>query len=155
MEGATGRGRGRGRRGRGRAGRAARSPPPPSSSSSDEECDHLNHFEFVVHITADPLGRKKVPDKFAEFLDGREPAQLYLREASCGVCRWTVEVWFDGQGKMWLASGWEEFAREHNVEEGCLVHFFYEGDWNMVVKVFDDESCRVHYHGGESGDDTY
>ena len=118
----------------------------------------MKHFEFVVHITADPLGGKKLPNKFAEFLDGREPAELYLREASCGVCRWTVEVWFDGQEKMWLASGWEEFAREHNVEEGCLVHFFYEGDWNMVVKVFDDESCRVHYHGddsgGESGDGT-
>ena len=39
-----------------------------------------------------------------------------------------------------------------------MVHFFYEGDGNMIVKVFDDESCRVHYHGddsgGESGDGT-
>ena len=59
---------------------------------------------------------------------------------------------------MFLQTGWEEFAREHNVEVGCLVHFFYEGDGNMIVKVFDDESCRVHYHGddsgGESGDCT-
>ena len=64
----------------------------------------------------------------------------------------TVEVWFDGQGKMFLSAGWEDFAREHNVEVGCLVHFFYEGYWNMIVKVFDDESCHVHYHGDDSGD---
>ena len=152
MAGATGRGRGRGRRGRGRAGRVARSPSPPSSSSSDEDCHHVHHFEFVVHITTDPFGRKKLPDKFAEFLDGREPAEVYLREASCGFCRWTVEVWFDGQGKIFLSSGWEDFAREHNIEVGCLVQFSYEGDGNMVVKVFDDgdsESCRVHHHGDD------
>ena len=83
---------------------------------------------------------------------------MYLREASCGVCRWSVEIWFDEEGKMFLHNGWEEFAREHKVEVGCLVHFFYEGDWNMIVNLFDDESCCVHYHGddsgGESGDDT-
>ena len=108
---------------------------------------------FVVHITAEPFARKKLPDKFAEFLDGREPAEMFLREESCGVCRWTVQVWFDGEGKMFLSSGWEEFAREHNIEVGCLVQFSYEGDGNMVVKVFDDgdsESCRVHYHGDDS-----
>ena len=33
-----------------------------------------------------------------------------------------------------------------------MVHFFYEGDGNMIVKVFDDESCRVHYHGDNSDD---
>jgi hypothetical protein len=37
------------------------------------------HFEFVVHITEDPLGRKKLLDKFAEFLAGRQPASVNLR----------------------------------------------------------------------------
>ena len=152
MAGATGRGRGRVRRGRGRAGRVARSPSPPSSSSSDEGCRHVHEFEFVVHITADPFGWKRLPDKFADFLDGREPAEVYLREASCGLCRWAVEMWFDGQGGMFLSTGWEVFAREHNVDVGCLVHFFYEGNDNIIVKIFDDECCRVHYHGDDSGD---
>ena len=130
MAGAAGRGqgRGRGRRGCDRAGHAAHSPSPPSSSSSEEECRHVKHFEFILHITADPLSRKKLPDKFAQFLDGWEPAEVYLREESCGVCWWTVEIWFDGEGKMFLQNGWEEFAREHNVEVGCLVHFLL-GRW--------------------------
>jgi hypothetical protein len=30
------------------------------------------YFGFVLHITEHPFGRKMLPDKFAEFLDGRE-----------------------------------------------------------------------------------
>jgi hypothetical protein len=41
------------------------------------------HFEFVVHIIEDPLGRKKLLDKFDEFLAGREPASVNLREDIC------------------------------------------------------------------------
>jgi hypothetical protein len=95
-----GRGRGPGRprgRGRGRRGGAATAPrspsPAPSSSSQEERC-----FEFLLRIDEDPLGIKWLPDKFAEFVDGVEPAHLQLREASCNFCRWPVEVMFDGQG---------------------------------------------------------
>jgi hypothetical protein len=33
------------------------------------------------------------------------------------------------------------------------VNFFYEGDGEMGVKVFDHESLRIHYHGDDSSDD--
>jgi hypothetical protein len=45
---------------------------------------------------------------------------------------------------------WGEFARAHNLEFGCLVNFLYEGDNKLSVKVFDDESCHMHYHDDDS-----
>jgi hypothetical protein len=65
-----------------------------------------------------------------------------------------VEVLFDGQGKMYLHTGWDKFARDLHLEPGCQLTFLYEGDGEMIVKVFDDTACRVHYHTGESGSDT-
>jgi hypothetical protein len=34
------------------------------------------------------------------------------------------------------------------------VNLFYEGDNEMSVKVFDNKSCRIHYHNDESTDDS-
>jgi hypothetical protein len=56
------------------------------------------------------------------------------------------------EGIMYLLTGWKKFARDHDVEVGCLLNFFYEGDGEIKVKVYDKESCRIHYHNG-SGDD--
>jgi peptide methionine sulfoxide reductase MsrB len=41
-----------------------------------------------------------------------------LREAGCGFCRWTVEVLFDKEEKMYLHTGWKKFARDHDVKVG-------------------------------------
>jgi hypothetical protein len=41
---------------------------------------------------------------------------------------------------MYLHTGWEKFA--HNLQVGFLGNFLYEGDSEMSVKVFIDESCR-------------
>jgi hypothetical protein len=51
-----------------------------SSSHADSEWRHDQDFEFVIHITKNPFGRKKLPDKFAEFLAAREPVDVHLRE---------------------------------------------------------------------------
>jgi hypothetical protein len=85
MTGSTG--RDRGRRSRGRGGRATCSPSP-----EEEECPHDKYFKFVALINDDPFGKKKLPDKFVEFLADREPTEVILREASCDFCRSTVEL---------------------------------------------------------------
>jgi hypothetical protein len=36
--------------------------------------------------------RITLPQKFADYLDGQEPAKVYLRAANCGPHLWTVEV---------------------------------------------------------------
>jgi hypothetical protein len=96
------------------------------SSSSQEAIS----FEFILRIDEDPLAIKRLPDKFVEFVDGAEPAELQLREARCGFCRWPVEVLLDN------------------------LTFLYEGDVEMIIKVFDKISCCRHYHTNESGEDS-
>jgi hypothetical protein len=34
-----------------------------------------------------------------------------------------VEVLFDGQGKVYVPTGWDKFAHAHNLEAGCLLTF--------------------------------
>ncbi|KAK1652340.1 hypothetical protein QYE76_070145 [Lolium multiflorum] len=121
----TGRGRGRGR------GSGSSSLPPPPSTLP------LIIEEFFIVVYEDPLVKKELPKKFADYLDGQEPAKVYLRAADCGPRLWTVEVLFDGQGRMYLDKGWEKFAIAHGVDFGCYVHFKYEGDDVLTVKVFD------------------
>ncbi|KAK1607815.1 hypothetical protein QYE76_031488 [Lolium multiflorum] len=156
----TGRGRGRGRsrgRGRGRSrGRAARPPShaTPSSSSSDlQEEEHEVLFKFVVFLKGDPLGIQRLKDKFAEFVAGNKSAVLHLREAGCDCCWWPVDVLFDGRGKMYLYTSWENFARYHDLESGCVLTFSYLGEADMSIKVFDETRCRRHYHGDTDEED--
>ncbi|KAK1664784.1 hypothetical protein QYE76_052943 [Lolium multiflorum] len=51
---------------------------------------------------------------------------------------------------MYLHTGWGKFACDLALEPGCQLTFLYEGDGEMVVKVFDDMACRRHYHTSES-----
>jgi hypothetical protein len=41
---------------------------------------------------------------------------------------------------MYLHTGWDKFARDLALELGCQLTFLYEGDDEMIVKVFDDTS---------------
>jgi hypothetical protein len=109
------------------------------------------YFEFVVHITEDHLGRKRLPDKFAEFLSGWEPAAVNLREVSCHQCRWPTEVLFDGQGKMYLSIG---FARAHNLEVGCMCSAATKAMETCASVCSTNSSCRSHYHNDDSGEDS-
>jgi hypothetical protein len=55
---------------------------------------------------------------------------------------------------MYLHTGWDKFARAHNLEVGCLLTFLYEGVGEMIVKVLDKTSYRRHYHTDESGENN-
>jgi hypothetical protein len=53
---------------------------------------------------------------------------------------------------MYLHTGWKKFTCVHDVQVGYLVNFFYEDDCEMSVNEFNNESCRIHYHGDDSSD---
>ncbi|KAK1647091.1 hypothetical protein QYE76_064896 [Lolium multiflorum] len=127
-------------RGRGSWGGGSSSLPPPPSTLP------LTVEEFFIVINEDPLAKKALPKKFANYLDGQEPAKVYLRAADCGPHLWTVEVLSDGQGQIYLDKGWENFAIAHGVDFGCFLHFKYEGDDVLTVKVFDGTICRKYYY---------
>nr|XP_051190381.1 B3 domain-containing protein Os03g0212300-like [Lolium perenne] len=133
-------------RGRGRGSGSSSLPPPPSTLPLIIE-------EFFIVVYEDPLVKKELPKKFADYLDGKEPAKVYLRAADCGPRLWTVEVLFDGQGRMYLDKGWEKFAIAHGVDFGWFVHFKYEGDDVLTVKVFDGTMCRRYYYSDDEDTD--
>jgi hypothetical protein len=95
---------------------------------------------------------QRLPDKFASLLDGREPRELKLREAGGGRLLWDVEVVFDGEGHMYLGRGWDQFAREYDVQRGHFLVFSYDGDAVLAVKVFDGTMCRRHYKHDDDDD---
>ena len=76
---------------------------------------------------------------------------MKLREAGGGRLLWDVEVVFDGEGHMYLGRGWDQFAREYDVQHGHFLVFSYDGDAVLAVKVFDGTMCRRHYkHDGDT-----
>ena len=94
---------------------------------------------------------QRLPAKFAELLDGREPREVTLREAGGGRRLWDVEVVFDGEGHMYLQRGWEQFARAHQLGPGNVLVFSYDGDAVLAFKVFDASSCRRNYQRDDAG----
>jgi hypothetical protein len=38
----------------------------------------VSSFEFILHTDEEPLAIKRLPDKFAKFVDGAELAELQL-----------------------------------------------------------------------------
>jgi hypothetical protein len=78
---------------------------------------------------------------------------MYLRAADCSPHLWTVEVLFDGQGRMYLDKGWENFAIAHGVDFGYILHFKYEVDDVLTVKVFDVTLCRKYYYTDDEDTD--
>ncbi|KAK1608041.1 hypothetical protein QYE76_031714 [Lolium multiflorum] len=130
-------------KGKGKGSGSSSLPPPPSTLPLIIE-------EFFIVVYEDPLVKKvRTPKKFADYLDGQEPAKVYLRAADCGPRLWTVEVLFDGQGRMYLDKGWGNSAIAHGVDFGCYVHFKYEGDDVLIVKVFDGTMCRRYYYSDD------
>jgi hypothetical protein len=63
-----------------------------------------------------------------------------------------VNVFFNGHNKMYLHTGWEKFARFHDLQAGCVLTFLPRRR-EMSVKVFDDTSCHRHYHDDYKEDD--
>jgi hypothetical protein len=111
----------------------------------------MEFFELVVLIIEDPFGIKGILEKFVQFLDDREPAEVQLWEANCCLCRWSIEVIFDRQGQMYLHNGLEQFARTYNLEVGCLLNFMYSV---LRVKLFEGTMCDMNYHASGIGDNN-
>ncbi|XBI38939.1 hypothetical protein VPH35_123826 [Triticum aestivum] len=104
----------------------------------------LEGFEFFEIIIEKSCSRQRLPDKFAKMLAGREPHKVKLREADSGLHRlWKVLVVFDGEGHMYLGTGWEHFARAHELQLGYFLVFRYDGDAMFTVKMFDNTMCRM------------
>ncbi|KAJ1285177.1 hypothetical protein BS78_03G260100 [Paspalum vaginatum] len=81
---------------------------------------------------------------------------LKLRLAGEGMPVWDVEVFAgDKHGDVDLGRGWKKFARAHDLRNGYLLVFRYDGGGELTVTVFDPSTCQkqyVHAEAGGSGD---
>ncbi|CAM0948445.1 unnamed protein product [Alopecurus aequalis] len=113
-------------------------------------------FEFFK-VILDTLSEKmRLPPPFVELLKGHGIRELKLREVDDGhTSLWDVGVVLEDTGLMYHKRGWEPFTRCYSMRYGDFVHFSFDGDVVLTVKVFDPIMCLRHYHysdGSESDD---
>ena len=90
--------------------------------------------------------RLKIPDMFARALDGQQPRYALLQESISGQEIWEAEVLFDGDGRMFLTHGWEQFAVAYGLQHGFLLMFRHRGGPKFSIKIFDRTMCRRLYY---------
>jgi hypothetical protein len=67
-----------------------------------------------------------LPDKFAKVFDRHRPRELLLREAGHRHRLWDVDVVFDADRHMYLAHGWKQFTRAHDLQLGHVRILSYD-----------------------------
>ena len=71
------------------------------------------------------------------------PGGLWLQaDGCCSKASW-VAVETSAAGNIALARGWQTFARARGLGRRCTLHFEYNGDATLYVKVFGEGSRRV------------
>ncbi|KAI5002205.1 hypothetical protein ZWY2020_026855 [Hordeum vulgare] len=111
----------------------------------------MEELEFFIILLPNFWKKLRLPDKFTNVLNGREPREVKLREAGCRRPLWDVEIVSDADGHMYLGHGWEQFAHAHDMRLGQFLVLNYDGHTVLTVKVFDGSMCRRHYqHGNDA-----
>jgi hypothetical protein len=89
---------------------------------------------------------QRVPLKFTKFMDGRELREAILREHSGGGTPYEVEVWYDGDDKMYFKGDWSQFAEDHDLHQGFFMIFDYHvGMSKFDVRIYDCTQCQKEY----------
>ena len=98
---------------------------------------------------------QKLPEKFAEWLKGRDPVEMKVREADAVLDRsFNVEVVRNGDKDVYLVSGWKQFASSYCLNMGYFLYCTYDGVHMLTVKVFDPTMCRKFYQHDNTAQDT-
>jgi hypothetical protein len=134
---------------KGSAAASGHSASPPSASPPPSP----KFYSFFYIAGAQCREIQRVPLKFTKFMDGRELCEAVLRKHSGGGTPYEVEVWYDGDGKMYFRGGWSYFAEDHVLHQGFFMIFDYHcGTSKFDVKIYDGTQCEekyeaeVHFH---------
>jgi hypothetical protein len=110
-------------------------PPPPPKI-----------YSFFCIVDAQCREIQQVPLKFTKFMDGRELREAILCKHSGGGTPYEVEVWYNGDGKMYFRGGWSQFAEDHDLHQGFFMIFDYHcGTSKFDVKIYDGTQCQKEY----------
>jgi hypothetical protein len=67
-----------------------------------------------------------------------------LHEADCRRY-FHAEVWFYGEGDMYLSRGWKRFTEVYSLSQGNIMAFRYYNIEVFVVEIYDGTLCRTPY----------
>ncbi|OEL30487.1 B3 domain-containing protein [Dichanthelium oligosanthes] len=113
----------------------------------------LSDFEFFrILLPGMHEEALRLPANYVKELGARRDLKLRLAGGEM-MPLWDVEVFTDEKsGDMYLARGWTKFARAHDLRDGDLLIFRYDGTAALTVTVFDRSTCRKQYvHANAAG----
>ena len=128
----------RGRGGRTPRGRGGAAPALPRGHTA------VVAHEFLVGLHAPLRSWLRLPESFAEVFGGHPPAGLWLQKDDCANGPSWVHAGHDSSGRLVLMQGWKTFARSQKLEHEQILHFCFNGEDTLFVKIFG-------YLGGRAG----
>ncbi|XP_072959260.1 B3 domain-containing protein Os01g0723500-like [Typha angustifolia] len=110
-----------------------------SKKKDREKCAATRHPHFFKVLLGDFTQRLKIPPNFLKHIFKEAAMQATLKGPSGR--HWQVELVKDMKGTF-LASGWENFVKDHTLKEHEFLVFRYDGDLNFTVLIFDTTACE-------------
>ena len=117
--------------------------------------------EFVVWAAEPASARLQLPRFLLGDLPAGAPGGLWLQaDGCCSRASWSsLEV--SAAGSLALTRGWQTFARACGLSRRCTLHFKFDGDATLYVRVFGEDGRRAgccpeddgHGRGPNSGED--
>ena len=99
--------------------------------------------EFVVW-SENPAGNwLQLPCFFVGKLPTTSAGGIWLQEDDCCSKASWVAVEVSAAGNAVLARGWQTFARARGLGRRCTLHFKYDGDATLYVRVFGEDGRRA------------
>ena len=99
--------------------------------------------EFVVWSAEPTSTRLPLPRFLLGELPAGAPGGLWLQaDGCCSRASWaSLEV--SAAGSLALARGWQTFARARGLSRRCTLHFKFDGDATLYVRVFGEDGRRA------------
>ena len=112
-------------------------PPRPRSHSAEVLP------EFVVWSAEPASTRLQLPRFLLGELPAGAPGGLWLQaDGCCSRASWaSLEV--SAAGSLALTRGWQTFARARGLSRRCTLHFKFDGDATLYVRVFGEDGRRA------------
>jgi hypothetical protein len=107
--------------------------------------DDLVGFKFLVILVVGYKRQLVLPHLLADELEDHLLRDIELRESSGGQPYWDLLVRVNEEGRMYLDEGWAGFADWYPLRTGNVLKFWYRGNIQFIVKIFDRSMCCCSY----------
>ncbi|KDP38417.1 hypothetical protein JCGZ_04342 [Jatropha curcas] len=113
---------------------------PRKDCRSWEEDIYWSHFQYIhfsQFLHAGFEQRLAIPEKFARNLKSKLPDTVNLK-SPCGAL-WEVSLTAN-ENTLFFDQGWQEFVKDHSLQENDILVFKYNGESRFDVLVFNGQS---------------